>query len=174
MVLVAVALVSMVFVPVVIMSRVPFGMPLAMHGMLWVGKIPVIAAVADGMLVVVADIPRIAGVVVAVVHPWLGLIDNYLMGIVKVEGAVAWRQFAAGHPYPAIHINIFLCGYIIVGINVGDVIIVNMVVANRPPKWLQVNVHAYLCLCRQISGYCECGKQKKFSHSTVFDCICKY
>jgi hypothetical protein len=118
--------------------------------------IPCIMTIANDHLVMTAAITGIMIPVVCIAHPWITLVNNYFISIVHIISAVPCGQKPAVYPNIVFEINIIMGWYIIVGVNIGHVIVINMIVAYGAPIGLAayVDTQTNTNLCRSYF-YCE-------------------
>lgn len=79
----ALSIIVMVHVPVamrLMTSLVSF--PLVMHRVAWVGKIMLLPAVMNHWLVMTTFESCILAAIYSRVHPWMGFIDHYFVGMI--------------------------------------------------------------------------------------------
>ena len=71
----------------------------------------------------------------------LWLVDDYFPAMIEIKIIIAGRQFVREGPVAAIEINKLVVGYIVIRLNVRNVIIFHVVVTSGPPGWLNTNVY---------------------------------
>jgi hypothetical protein len=75
-------------------------------------------------------------------NPWGTLINNNFIAAVNVIVAKARRQNTSVYPGIIVIINILMSVDIVVGINIGQVVVIRMIIAYRAPFGLATNVNA--------------------------------
>ena len=70
----------------------------------------------------------------------LGLVDDYLMTVIEIEVPVTGGQVAGEDPAAFALMDELMIGYIVVRLDVGDIIIIDMIIAGGPPGWLDADV----------------------------------
>jgi hypothetical protein len=103
--------------------------------------IPVVVAVADEFLAVAfAAELGIHSSVIGVMEIGPRFVDHHFVTVIKVEVAVTRGQVVREDPTAAALINELMVGHIVVGLDVRDVVIVDMVVTRRTPGGLTADV----------------------------------
>jgi len=79
----------------------------------------------------------------------LGLVDHFFMAVVKIKIAIAGRQLMGERPVTPVQVDELMVGHIIVSLNIRNIIILHVIVANRSPGRLlpDIDRYAYLRLC---------------------------
>jgi hypothetical protein len=83
----------------------------------------------------------IPGAVYIMPQPWVSVVYNYLITVIQVIMTVAYREVSTVHPNIIIKVYILMCWHIIISINIGHIIVVCVIVANRAPGWLAANIY---------------------------------
>jgi hypothetical protein len=83
----------------------------------------------------------------------LRFVNDYLMAVVEVEIAVTGRKFVGESPAVLIQVNKLVIRDIIIALDVGDVVIVDVIVAGGPPGGLDADVDGKMDL-----GACRVGE----------------
>jgi len=115
--------------------------------------IPIVIGVADKVLAV-------AFAAEMVVHPLMigvmeigpGLVDDYLMAVIKIEPAIAGRYVIGEDPATSTLVNELVVGDVVIALNVGNVIVIDMIIAGGSPGWLYPDVDGNLDLCACGAG----------------------
>lgn len=118
-----------------------------------VHKVALVAAVAYKRLVFTSLIFYILCPVMVVAPPWARFIYYHFIGMVYVVVYISWWQAAVVHPIRSVKVNVLSSRYIIVNIQVGHIIILNIVISNRAPNWLRANVHIHVYLGKTLAAY---------------------
>jgi len=109
-----------------------------------------IMAIANDRLIPAAAIVYIPGPYLCMMNPWTWLIYYHFITVINIIVTIWTRQVGAVNPYIVSIINILMCIYIIIGVYIWDIIIINMVIANRPPVGLASNIYTnakmHLCI----------------------------
>jgi len=129
---------------------------------------PIVPTVAMPMIVVTIvmaaanDLLVIAFAAEMIVHPAMirvvevgpGFIDDYLVTVIEIEVAVAGRHVIGENPTTSVLINELVFGDVVVRLDVGNVIILDMIIAGGAPGGLDANVDGKLdlCTCRVGEG----------------------
>jgi hypothetical protein len=110
--------------------------------------IPVVVAVADEFLAV-AFAPEMVvhPPVVSVVQVRPGFVDHYLMAMIEIEVAITRRQVVREDPAATVLINELMIGHIVVSLDVGNVIVVYVIIPGRTPGGLNADVDGNTDLC---------------------------
>jgi hypothetical protein len=90
-------------------------------------------AFADYLLVMTPPVTHISCSERCMAFPWVTFVNHHFIAVVQVIITISWRQITCVYPYIVLIINILMVRYIIVGINIRDIIIFCMVIANRAP-----------------------------------------
>lgn len=146
-----------------------------------VAAVTVVAAVPDKVLTIVpATVPAITIAVVTGIQVWPWFIDHHLVAPVQVI-VIMPGQGGSKHPVTFITIEIdkLPAGNIVVGINVREVVVFGIVVANRAPKrlttYVQINIYADLglsCWCIVHASGQQNGHHSKLLHkNTVYTAL---
>jgi hypothetical protein len=104
--------------------------------------VAVVMAVADEFLArrVSAEMIIVPAVLIKMkIRLWL--VDDYFPGMIEIEIIIAGRQFVRKGPMTAVEINELMVGYIVIRLNVRNVIIFHVIVPSGTPGWLDTNVY---------------------------------
>ena len=80
-------------------------------------------------------------------------VDHYLVSPVYIIGPISWREGCRKDPASSVQVDILLPGHIIVDIDIGHVIVIDMIVSDGPPLWLGANVNIEAHLNLGMPGY---------------------
>lgn len=109
-----------------------------------------IAAVADDGLPAMPLVTCIFGSYSSLVTPWVLLVNYYFVAVVYIKITVTGRQCCCTHPGVILLIYVLMAGDIIIGINIWQIVIFNVVISGGPPIWLttdvQIKVKFNLCI----------------------------
>jgi hypothetical protein len=110
----------------------------------------VMADANDFLLVVFAAEAVVISAVVVVVQVWLRVVDDYLMAVVEIVIMIAGRQFPGEDPVAFALVDKLVVGYIIIALDVRDVVVFYVIIARGAPGGLDTNVDGKLDLrlCR--------------------------
>ena len=103
----------------------------------------ILVAIADDPLVVASPEAGISNPIIAIMKPWLWLIDHHLVAVVDIIIAITVRQISLMYPSAVVQVNVLMNRNIIINANVGHVIIIGMVIAHGPPCGLHAYVYAH-------------------------------
>ena len=95
--------------------------------------IPVAAVPQRGLTVVALPVLYVAVPIDVVAHPGGRFIDHHLVSPVEVIVPAPLRQRGAIYPGAAVEINKLLSGHTIIDVDVGHIIIIDVLVALGPP-----------------------------------------
>ena len=117
----------------------------------------IVADANDFLLIVFAAEAVIIPAMLIVVQVGLRFVDDYLMSVVEIEVMIAAGQVVGEDPAAFPLIDELMVGNIVVSLDVGDVIVFDMIVACRAPGGLDTNVDGKLDLrlCRVGEGDAE-------------------
>jgi hypothetical protein len=132
--------------------------------------IAVVVAGADELLVVVfAAEVVVHPLVVGEVEVRLRLVDDYLMAVIQVEVTITGGQIVGEDPTATALVNELVVGNIIISLDVGDVIVLCVVVARGAPGRLNADVDGKMDLCLRGIGNGETDQdgacQKEIFHT---------
>jgi hypothetical protein len=100
-------------------------------------------------LVTPPSVSCILGPVNVVVYPGCALIYHNFIAMIYIVVTIPRRQRNRVYPDIVIKINILMCINVVIGINIGHVVIIGMIVANRPPvrlaAYVKAHTQVYLC-----------------------------
>ena len=167
-VVVAVAAVVAAVVAIVMAAMAPFFVCFVL--VVPVFLIAIVAVAADNfLLVVLAAEAVIIPAMIVVVQVGLRVVDDYLMTVIEIEVAVAGGQFVGEDPTAFALIDELMIGDIIIGLDVGDVIVFDMIIARGAPGGLDTNVDGKmdLRLCRvgESDAAEDSACQEQFFHT---------
>lgn len=146
-----------------------------------VAAVTVVVTIADQVLAIVpAAVPAITVAVVTGIQVRSWLVDHHFVPAVQVI-VIMPGQGGGKHPVTFITVekNKLPAGDIVPGINVREVVVLGIVVANRPPKrlaaYVQINIYADLglsCWCIVHASGQQNGHHSKLLHkNTVYTAL---
>lgn len=100
-----------------------------------------IAAVTNNYLVMTAAVSVIMIAIIRVAHPWVRLVYHHFVTIVNIIITIPYGQIPAVYPNIIFIVHIAVGGHIIIGINIGHVIVIHMIVTYRPPIGLAAYIN---------------------------------
>ena len=136
---------SVAMVPVASVMAVTIASPMV--------AVAFIMAVADDSLVVAAPVAGIPCSPLLVMLPWVALINYSFIGMVPIPVGVSWRQVAAMNPNIIFAVNIHMSWYVIIGINIGHIIILCSGITYRAPFGLNTYVNTCADTYLRIGGF---------------------
>lgn len=98
-------------------------------------------AVADDHLIAVAPVTYIPGPDIGIVYPRGTLVYHYLVAVIDIVVAEPARKVGAVYPNIVPVIHILVSRNIVISIYIRNIVIIDMVVTDRPPLGLNTNVY---------------------------------
>jgi hypothetical protein len=115
--------------------------------------IPVVVVVADELLVIALPAEVIVHApMIREVQIGPGFVDDYLVAVIKIITLVPGRQVVGKDPAPAVLVDELVVRNIIITLDIGDIVIIHVIVAGRAPGGLNTDVDGDLNLCLNGSG----------------------
>ena len=145
--------------------------PLIMLRVTRICPVPIVMAIPDPLLVVAATVAGVLTPVPIIIPPWLRLVDHNLVAMIYIVIRITWRQTTPGDPTASLKIYEDAVRDIIICIYIRQVVVVDIIIANRTPYRLRsdINVDTYLCAgakAKACSG--QYSEQKNlFFHSVL-------
>src|SRR6185312_11314403 len=110
-----------------------------MLGMIFIFKIFLFMIVANSQLIMLG-FELCVLISVRIIEVRFVFIDNYLMRCIEIEIVITGRQYRRSDPVFFCSIYVLTLWHIVVHINIGQVIIINMVVTYRSPNGLHADI----------------------------------
>jgi len=108
--------------------------------------IPMAPVISNGRLVVAITVRCIHHAMVDKMAPWVSFVHHYFVTTVQIITSIGAGQAIGINPAPVIAVNKLLAWHGIVCLYFREIIIFCVVIADRTPRGLKVNIHARMKL----------------------------
>jgi hypothetical protein len=105
--------------------------------------VPVLVAITDNHLVPAATVTGIPFSVIGIITPWVGTVNHYFVPVVNIVIPASFGQISPVYPYTIVKVNILVNRDIIINSYIWHIIIINVIIAHRPPFRLSANIYSY-------------------------------